>query len=98
MQAASQGVNHAVKQSAPAETGQGAVRCERLVNVHNDWVIVGVVFGGGFALDVESAPFKAFLVMGGVLFAEDVFSVGGFPVAAAGSAFHDVGPFFGGCG
>ena len=55
MQAASQGVNHAVKQSAPAETGQGAVGCERLVNVvnvHNDWVIVGVVFGGGLALDV----------------------------------------------
>lgn len=38
--------------STPAETGQGALRCECLVSVHNDWVIVGVVFGGGLALDV----------------------------------------------
>ena len=50
-----------------------------------------MIFGGGLALDVESAPFKAFLVVGGVLLAEDVFGVGGFPTAAGKSAFHDVG-------
>lgn len=88
------------KRTRPSRKDWGAVRSLRLINVlnvHNDWVIVGVVFIGGLALDVKSAPFKAFLVVGGVLFAEDVFSVGGFPVAAGESAFHEVGSF-GGCG